>query len=202
MIKQQLKPFFLLIVASVLLGGALWFSHLQSQSKSAYNPYNQVLVTSLGKKTLNEFAKGKMTLLYFGFLTCPVICPTTLSEISSLLKEFKPEDLNNISVLFIGLDPERDTLDKMINYTSHFNQKIIPVTLDLRSLDLFTEAFGIAFMKVPLKSSMGYTIDHSTQILVVSPDQKEIKMILHDDSRALKKASLLTYYKTYFNKKE
>jgi protein SCO1/2 len=200
--KQQLKPLFFFVMAIVFLGGALWFSYSQTKSKQNYNPYDQVLNTSLGEKPLSHFSKGKMTVLYFGFLTCPVICPTTLSEITSLLKEFSEEELSNISVLFIGLDPERDTLKKMMNYTKNFHPKIIPANLDLKSLDLFTAAFGIAFMKVPLKSSMGYTIDHSTQILVVSPDQKEIKMILHDDSRALKKAALLTYYKNYFKKEE
>ena len=198
MIKQQLKSILVFLFAGLLLGGALWYSNQQSRIKKSYNPYDQVLSSSLGEKKLSDFTNGKMTLVYFGFLTCPIICPTTLSEISSLLKEFSDEELKKISVLFIGLDPERDTLDKMINYSQHFHAKIIPAILDLKTLDLFTEAFGIVYMKVPLKSSMGYTIDHSTQILVLSPDQKEIKMILHDDSRALKKASLKTFYKEFF----
>ena len=198
--NQKFKSLTFFLLASFILGAALWYSHQRSNTQSNYDPYKQSLISPLGERSLSHFSDGKMTIMYFGFLTCPVICPTTLSELSSLLKEFNQEELSNISVLFISLDPERDTLEKMVSYTNHFNKKIIPVILDLKSLHLFTEAFGIVFMKVPLRSSMGYTIDHSTQVLVVSPDQKEIKMLLHDDSRALKKASLLTYYKNFFKK--
>lgn len=185
-------------LGGILLIVVLFFSYKQTEIKKNYNPLSQKMSVPSGMPTFEELSKNKLTVLYFGFLSCPDVCPTTLSEVTKIFKTFSPEKLNNMVFLFVDLDPERDSLEKMINYTSHFHSKITPAIVELKSLNLFTNSFGIVFMKVPLKSAMGYTIDHSTQMVMLSPDQKETQIILHDDSKDKKTATINSFYQKYF----
>jgi protein SCO1/2 len=98
---------------------------------------------------------------------------------SAVFKEIPTANLEKISFLFVDLDPERDTLQKLTEYTKFFHPQITPVALDLTNLDHFTKFFGISYTKVRLKSALGYTIDHSTDILVLSSEGKIIERIEH-----------------------
>lgn len=166
--------------------GILIFSYFQIRGERNYNPFNQALKTSTGPITLNDLKKeNKITLMYFGFLSCPDICPTTLSTMGKAFKTLSQEKLDRIEFLFIGLDPERDTMERMVKYSSYFHPKIHPVILNLKELDLFTRFFGVVFMKMPVKSKMGYTIDHSTDIIVLSPEGKILQPIAHGSPKAV-----------------
>jgi protein SCO1/2 len=175
-LKNNLK----FTAATLVLMGILIFSYLQIRGERNFNPFTHPLKSSTGTITLNELKKDKkIILMYFGFLSCPDICPTTLSSISSVFKVLPKEQLDHIEFLFIDLDPERDTMERMVKYSSHFHPKIKPVVMNLKELDLFTRFFGVVFMKMPLKSTMGYTIDHSTDIIVLSPEGKILRPITH-----------------------
>lgn len=165
-----------------ILGGALFYSYQSGKKSQESNHLNISLETPAGEKTIADFS-GKYNLVYFGFLTCPDICPTTLKTFSSVFKEMKSEELEKIQMLFIDLDPERDTLEGMKIYASHFHSKIIPLRTNLENLKKITEGFGIYFKKVPLKeSNMSYTIDHSTGILYLDPNGNVISVIDHDST--------------------
>lgn len=180
--KEHLK----FVVATLFLMAILIFSYLQIRGERNYNPFNQSLKTSTGLITLNDLKKeNKITLMYFGFLSCPDICPTTLSAMGKAFKTLSEEKLDRIEFLFIGLDPERDTVERMVKYSSYFHPKIRPVLLNLKELDLFTRFFGVVFMKIPVKSKMGYTIDHSTDIIVLSPEGKILQPIAHGSPQAV-----------------
>ncbi len=166
--------------STLALMSVLIFSYLQLRAQRNYNPFREQLRTPDGTITLSELrADNKIILMYFGFLSCPDVCPTTLSSMSKVFKSLTKERLDQIEFLFVGLDPEKDSMEKMIKYSSNFHPKIKPVMLDLKELDLFTKYFGVAFMKIPVKSKMGYTIDHSTDIIVVSPEGKMLQPISH-----------------------
>lgn len=174
--KNNLK----FIAATVILMGVLIFSYLQIRGERNFNPFTHTLKSATKSFTLNELKKDKkIILMYFGFLSCPDVCPTTLSSMSSVFKSLPKEQLDRIEFLFIDLDPERDTMERMVKYSSHFHPKITPVIMNLKELDQFTRFFGIVFMKMPLKSTMGYTIDHSTDIIVLSPEGKILQPIAH-----------------------
>lgn len=169
------------IASTLVLMGILIFSYLQMKEKKNYNPFTQSLKTANGSITLSQLrAEKKIIFMYFGFLSCPDVCPTTLSSMSAVFKKLSKEKLDRIEFLFIDLDPEKDTMERMVKYSSNFHPKIKPVMLDLKELDLFTRYFGVAFMKMPVKSKMGYTIDHSTDIIVVSPEGKILQPIVHE----------------------
>ncbi len=146
-----------------------------------YNPFLQKLNTGTEVVTIQEL-KGahKLTFLYFGFLSCPDVCPTTLGNIASIFKEMPKEKLDQIAFVFVDVDPERDKVEDLKNYTSFFDPKIIPASIPPKELDLFTRHFGVVYMKVPLDSEMGYTIDHSTDIIVLNSEGKRLESIHHN----------------------
>ncbi len=178
------------ILATLVLAAVLIFSYQKTKRKTEFNPFTQKLTTSKGFVTLNELKENKIVLLYFGFLSCPEFCPTTLSKMAGIFKDLPEDKLDRISFVFIDLDPERDTIQRLTEYASFFHPKILAVSLPLSDLDLFTQFFGIAFMKVPLKSRMGYTIDHSTDIVVLSPEGKILEPIHHESTKIVIKAQL------------
>lgn len=183
--KKNYKEIFKTSVAVIGLVGVLLFSYLSLKKQKEFDPFNLKLNTSSGVTTLNEVKKDKIVLLYFGFLSCPDACPTTLSTMAAVFKELPPNKLDKIAFIFVDLDPERDTLVKLKEYANFFHPKIMPISLPLADLDLFTKYFGIAYMKVPLKSNMGYTIDHSTHIIVLSADGKLLEPIEHQTPKKL-----------------
>ena len=165
--------------AALLLTGILLFSYFKMKQAREFDPFNLKLTSASGTFTLNALTDKKIILLYFGFLGCPDVCPTTLSQISAVFKELSENDLKKISFLFIDLDPERDTMEKLKQYTAYFHPQILPILLKSEDLNLLTRFFGISFVKVPLKSAMSYTIDHSSEIIVISPNQKIEAPILY-----------------------
>lgn len=186
------------IASTLALMGVLIFSYLQIRGERNYNPFMQSLKTSNGTLTLSQLrSENKIILMYFGFLSCPDVCPTTLSSMAGVFKSLPKEKLDRIEFLFIDLDPEKDTMERMVKYSSYFHPKIRPVMLNLKELDLFTRYFGVAFMKMPLKSTMGYTIDHSTDIIVVSPEGKILQPIAHGSPKVV----ILDQINKLFNEK-
>lgn len=174
-----------LILSTIALFVLIIYSFQLNKEQANFKPYDVVFQSPKGDISLSKF-KGKLVIMYFGFLSCPEACPTTLNRVGSVFKQLPKDELDKIEMIFIDLDPERDTLPKMSDYTSFFHPKILPFTTDMRSLRLFSRYFGVEFRKVELKSNMGYTIDHSTDMIVISPDGKLLPNIHHEtDSKLL-----------------
>lgn len=192
--KENIKT----LLATIALMAILIFSYLATKKETEFNPFTLKLKTPTSLVTLNELKENKIVLLYFGFLSCPDACPTTLSKMAAVFKTLPEDRLSKISFLFVDLDPERDTLIRLQEYAAYFHPKILPVAMDLSDLNLFTKYFGIAFMKVPLKSQMGYTIDHSTHIIVLSPKGEIIDHFEHDLSTNLTRLKLNKLLNDYF----
>jgi protein SCO1/2 len=163
-VNDTIKLLFSVIVLFLLIT----YSLQKTKNTKAYNAFDISFQTPNGNQSLATY-KDKIILLYFGFLTCPEACPTTMTHVSAAFKQLTPTELNKIILIFVDLDPERDTLPKLKEYTSFFHPNIIPFYATLEVLNPFTRYFGVSFLKVPIKSSMGYTIDHSTDIKVISP---------------------------------
>lgn len=198
MIKILTKDNIKTILATLALMAVLIFSYLLTKKKTEFNPFTLKLNTGNALVTVNELKENKIVLLYFGFLSCPDACPTTLSLMASVFKELPANKLDKISFVFVDLDPERDTIERLKEYVSFFHPKITPVTIPLTDLDLFTQFFGVAFMKVPLKSQMGYTIDHSTHMIALSPKGEIIEHIDHGLPKAVVLAKINNLLKEQF----
>ncbi len=177
--NEHIKTF----LGALILAVIILYSYGQMKKEREFNPMTLKLLSSKKNYTLNDLKENKIVLLEFGFLSCPDVCPTTLNKFSSVFKELTPGQLEKITYVFVDLDPERDTLIKIKEYTSYFHPNILGVSLPLKELELFTKYFGIAFLKVPLKSALGYTIDHSTDIVIIAPSGEILEPLRGDASK-------------------
>ncbi|MDE2088898.1 MAG: SCO family protein [Gammaproteobacteria bacterium] len=116
--------------------------------------------------------KGKWSFLFFGYTHCPDVCPTTLSLLNAAYKQLAqaPQDRDNVHVVFVTVDPERDTPRQLAQYVGYFNKDFIGLTSrDPAQILTLTRQLGILSMKVANPSGGGYLVDHSAVILLVDP---------------------------------
>jgi protein SCO1 len=112
-----------------------------------------------------EEIKGKPFVVFFGFTNCPDICPTTLTEMSAHL-ETLGADGDRIKVLFVTVDPERDTDEQLKTYMKSFDPRITALTGDTLSIAAVAQAFGAFYEKVQDENG-GYTIDHTKRTFLM-----------------------------------
>jgi len=124
-----------------------------------------------GKPFTNESLKGHWTLIFFGFINCPMICPTTLAQLNNAYKEWQQSDTGVLpKMVFISIDPDRDTPKELKAYLAKFNPAFIGVTGNKAALSHLTKNLGIMYAKIKKPNTKNYDITHSTRILVINPD--------------------------------
>lgn len=116
-------------------------------------------------RTLEDF-RGKVVVLFFGFTHCPDICPTTMTDLKKTMNLLK-EKASDIQVIFITLDPARDTEDVLKKFIPTFNSSFLGLTGSESEIDKVTTQFKIFYKKVNDGSKAGYTIDHSAGLYVI-----------------------------------
>mgnify|MGYP001232787869 CR=1 FL=1 len=131
--------------------------------------------------------RGNVVLLFFGFTSCADVCPISLATISHSFSYLNDDELKKSKSLFISLDPERDTLERLKKYTGYFHPNIIGVTGTMKELGMVAEIFGVKFEKKNSPdSALGYVIYHSSKIFVIDPQGVIRKTIPHNiDSKLL-----------------
>ncbi len=127
--------------------------------------YNFTLTGADGDVSLSDF-RGKLVLLYFGYTFCPDICPATLANVGQALRKIgaKAED---VQLVMISLDPERDTPEKLAEYVAHFHPSFIGVTGSQEQLDEVASLYGIFYQKTEGSDATGYLIDHTATLMVI-----------------------------------
>lgn len=131
--------------------------------------------------------------LFFGFTQCPDVCPTTLAAVSGAVKSLGP-DAERVRILFVSVDPERDTPQVLAQYVSSFDPRIVALRGDLPATRKVAQEFKIYFEK--RKQGDGYTVDHSAQTYVLDSEGRLRLLVRHEriaddlphDLRALLKA--------------
>lgn len=119
------------------------------------------------RRTLADF-KGKAVTLFFGFTHCPDVCPTTLVEMASVMKDLGP-DAARLQVLFVTVDPERDTADVLKRYVPAFHPSFLGLTGSAEDIARTAKEFKIVFQKQKLQSG-GYTMDHSAGTYILDQE--------------------------------
>ena len=121
------------------------------------------------KRSLSDF-KGKVVSLFFGFTHCPDVCPTHLARQAEAMRQLGPL-ADQVAVLFVSLDPERDTTDALKIYMNAFDPRFIALTGTPEETSKVAKQYKIFWQKTPLPgSALIYTIDHTTNSFVI--DQK------------------------------
>ncbi|MFX1763174.1 SCO family protein [Paraburkholderia sp. A1RI-2L] len=120
------------------------------------------LPDSSGKmRSLADF-KGKVVVLFFGYTHCPDVCPTTMAELSQALQQLGPDAAKRVQVLFVSVDPERDSAAILGQYVSAFNPTFIALRpANEEQLKQITKDFRVYYAKVPGNTPDGYTMDHT-----------------------------------------
>tara|TARA_B110000444_G_C18818674_1_gene586518 strand:- start:282 stop:941 length:660 start_codon:yes stop_codon:yes gene_type:complete len=121
-----------------------------------------------GRPFTSTNLQGKWTLFFFGFTSCPDICPTTMSTAANLYESLSSEDQKLLQFTMISLDPERDTTEKLAQYVPYFNKDFIGVTGNEYVLMSLGVQLNIPYSKVSLGES-DYTIDHSGNVVIINP---------------------------------
>ena len=130
---------------------------------------------------------GKVVLLFFGYTSCADVCPISLATIANAFSKLTHVELKRIRSLFISLDPERDTPERLRKFTGYFHPNIVGVTGIPEVVADVAQKYGVEMEKNESNnSSLGYTISHTTNIIVVGPDGEISKTFPHDiDGRPL-----------------
>ncbi|NTV71929.1 MAG: SCO family protein [Azonexaceae bacterium] len=126
------------------------------------------LVDHLGQqRSLTDF-QGKATVVFFGYTSCPDICPTMLARLSDVMKTLGG-DAERVQVLFVTVDPERDSADRLKDFVPWFNPTFLGLRGDAEQIKAATQEFRVFAARKPVEGELGYVIDHSTGAYVFDP---------------------------------
>lgn len=109
--------------------------------------------------------RGKVVAMFFGYTHCPDVCPTTMADMARGLK-LLGDKANNVQVLFVTLDPERDTPEVLKKYVPSFYPDFLGLRGDEAQINQVTQDFKVYFLKQASNSKAGYTIDHTAGVYV------------------------------------
>ena len=120
--------------------------------------------------------RGHWTLVFLGFTHCPDVCPTTLTQLSQAQKQWQAlPETTRPRVLFVSVDPERDTPDRIGEYAHAFHRDTLAATADIPALEDFARALSLVFMKVPAPEGAPadqYSVDHSAAMALLDPQAR------------------------------
>jgi protein SCO1 len=163
----------ILLVFSAFLAGLVIFlgvilfmteGHVPGGGPSAIGgPFK--LIDQDGKPITDQDFKGRPLLVFFGYTHCPDICPTTLFEMSEVLRVLG-KDADQVNALFITVDPERDTPAMMKDYLSSFDPHMRGATGDQKAIDAVEKAYRVYAKKVPTKDG-DYSMDHTALVYLM-----------------------------------
>lgn len=119
---------------------------------------------------LRKDTAGKVTLVYFGYTHCPDICPTFMADIAQALRESTATVRSHVDVVFISVDPRRDSTTVIKKWLDHFNPSFIGLRGSIRQIIAVQHAMEVPASRVLPHSKHGYTVEHSAELLAFTPD--------------------------------
>lgn len=167
-----------LLVGLVALQALGYFEGASSPASTlrgfAYDPPDPApdfeLIDTAGQAFRLTDSAGQARLLFFGFTHCPDICPTTLARLSTALNQLTPADAARARVLFVSVDPERDTPELIGRYLADFEAPITGLTGELPALEAMAADYHVAFLKDPPDAQGDdYTMVHSGSVFLIDP---------------------------------
>ena len=141
-------------------------------------------------RALADF-RGKAVVIFFGYTQCPDVCPTTMAEMKSVLQQLGT-DANRVQVLFVTVDPERDTRELLSNYVPAFDASFLGLFGDAETTAKTAKEFKVFYQKVPGKTPSSYTVDHTAGSFVFDPQGRVRLLVRHGDGGANLVADLKT----------
>jgi len=146
---------------------------LQAEESVGINP-RYLLQDPRGRSVTNEDFRGRFQLISFGYTYCPDVCPTTLVEMATILKQLG-EQAERVQPIFITVDPERDTGKVLQTYTEFFDPRILGLTGSPALVRRAADNFKIRYAKVREPGNDNYAVDHSAGMILLGPEGEFIK---------------------------
>lgn len=175
----------LLILTALLLAALIAvFTLRPQQGTNAFGTLGGdfTLQSAQGPVALEDF-RGKVVAMYIGYASCPDVCPTALAVMTQAFRNLPANQLDNVAGLFVSVDPERDTPEKLAAYAKFFHPNITGVTGNKSEIDQVTRQYGAFYRKVEMAdSALGYAVDHSSRIYLIDPDGNLHQTLLHNST--------------------
>ncbi|MCV6588771.1 MAG: SCO family protein [Marinobacterium sp.] len=185
--SQSLKTLrILLILTVVLLAGMATAYYMSPRSLEQRVEMGEQLggdfQLNYGDQRFNlADQRGKVVLMYIGYASCPDVCPTGLGMMATALHQLTPEQRAQVQPLFVSVDPERDTPDRLKEYANYFYPQLIGATGSREQIDSLVRQYGAFYRIVKLEdSAMGYAVDHSSRIYMINQQGKLSGTVLHN----------------------
>lgn len=122
-----------------------------------------------GRAVTQASFAGRSLLLYFGYTSCPDVCPVDLAKMVKIAAAVREASGRTVTPVFVTLDPERDTPVRLRAYVRAFGKDVVGLTGTTAQIDAITDAYHVYFRKVPVDGG-GYLVDHSTVLFLVGSD--------------------------------
>lgn len=145
---------------------------LQSVLRPEPKPLQAFSLTDQYQQAVNlEHLQGQWSFIFFGYTYCPDICPTTLSTLTRMVRKLQndPQNPENIQVVFVSVDPQRDTPEVVEGYLKYFNEAFVGITGEQQDIDSLARQFGAGYMKEPDTTPGQYLVSHTSSIFLVDP---------------------------------
>lgn len=124
------------------------------------------LISSAQKPIRLSDYKGKLVVLYFGYTFCPDVCPASMSTLAKAIEKLGRKS-DEVQVIMISVDPERDTPDKLAEYVAKFNPSFIGATGTINQISEVAALYGVYFQKDPGTPETGYLVSHTASVMVI-----------------------------------
>jgi protein SCO1/2 len=160
-----------LVIGLVALGVYLFAPPVGLRGTTYAEPYPPAPEIELTRSDGSSFQlsemRGNLVLLFFGYTSCPDVCPTTMAELKSALEQLGAEKAQHVKVVFVTVDPQRDTPQRVQEYVNHFNKEFIGLSGAETELQKAWNDYGIFRKIVEGTSAAGYGIDHTARITLI-----------------------------------
>lgn len=204
MMKKRLVRILVILILGLGTAAAIAAYQIQTEGHQSLSQYNETnpsiiakdfggdftLVNQDGETVTQDNYANQWRMIYFGFTYCPAICPTELQKIAQALNA-AGDKADQIQPLFISVDPERDTVEVMKNYTALFHPRLIGLTGTLKQVEQAKNAYKIYAAKVQDETMSDYTVDHSSFIYLIDPEDN-LRAIFKTEDKAEEITQVIT----------
>lgn len=179
------RSFWLPVLLVLILAGLGFLAYTRLANR--YQPYGTPLLSprpaydftltdNKGQPFRLSSQRGKVVLLFFGFVNCPDVCPTTLLELKKVYQALTPAERRRVQVILISVDPERDTPAVLDKYVTFFNPSFIGLTGTPQQIAEVAKPYGVFYQKSEIRSAKEYNVDHTASTYLIDP-QGRLRLI-------------------------
>ncbi|MEN8235116.1 MAG: SCO family protein [Actinomycetota bacterium] len=188
------------LAGTVIVGLVAWFFVLprfvpyvfHGQAIQSSQPAPSIELNSAdGPIRLSDY-EGDVVVLYFGYTFCPDVCPITLAKLDRAL-DIIGEGAEDVQVIMVSVDPERDTPEMLKEYVEHFNPTFLGVTGDTETIDRIATMYGVYYEAAEGSEATGYLVNHTATVMVIDRDGY-LKLVLPFEGTAEEVAADINYF--------